>query len=276
MMKKLFDDNNEFDTVKEELLSKLDLKGKSIPDFFVFPLLNYLDDKEKCQNCPGIEACSQRSEGYQPVLDFDKYQISYKECEYKKKVNENAFISSFVDVLYLPKKILDARISDFYINTQNRKVALRRASDFIVRMKNHEETKGMLLSGEYGAGKTYLMAAIANELAKNSIKTILMYFPDLVRELKSDFNQLDEKINMLKTVDVLMIDDLGSENITPWVRDEILGPVLQYRMLDNKPTFFSTNLDNNKLIKHLSIDDSMKGGRIFKRITDLCEYVKLD
>ena len=39
-------------------------------------------------------------------------------------------------------------------------------------------------------------------------------------------------------VPVLILDDIGSEMNTQWVRDEVLGPILQFRMLEELPTFF--------------------------------------
>ena len=39
-----------------------------------------------------------------------------------------------------------------------------------------------------------------------------------------------------------MLDDLGSENMSAWLRDEVLGPVLNYRVLECKPLFISSNI----------------------------------
>lgn len=39
--------------------------------------------------------------------------------------------------------------------------------------------------------------------------------------------------NELLNSDLLLIDDIGAENNTPWARDEVLGSILQSRM-DNK------------------------------------------
>ena len=50
-----------------------------------------------------------------------------------------------------------------------------------------------------------------------------------------------------------MIDDIGAEEVTPWVRDEVIGPLLHYRMVQELPTFFSSNLNFEELEHHLSI-----------------------
>ena len=41
----------------------------------------------------------------------------------------------------------------------------------------------------------------------------------------------------IKQAEVLILDDIGAEQSTPWVRDEILQVILQYRMQEDLPTF---------------------------------------
>ena len=76
-----------------------------------------------------------------------------------------------------------------------------------------------------------------------------------------------------------MLDDIGAENETPWSRDEILSPLLQYRMEENLQTFFTSNLTLDELEKQLSITssgiDSLKARRIIERIKQLTVYEKL-
>ena len=111
----------------------------------------------------------------------------------------------------------------------------------------------------------------------------MIYFPDLVTDLKnaiSDNNRYQSLINMLKSVPVLMLDDLGSENMTPWIRDEILGPVINYRVLENKPVFISSNIKPGDLKNHLAIDKSsesvLKADRIISRLNALMVSINMD
>jgi primosomal protein DnaI len=135
--------------------------------------------------------------------------------------------------------------------------------------------KGMYLSGIFGSGKTYILAAMAKELAKKGYKVIFAYYPDLVRELKSSIGSgaLEDRIEELKTIDVLMLDDIGGETISAFIRDEVLGPILQHRVLDELPTFFSSNLKMKTLIQSMSMDggdvERSKATRIFERIREL-------
>ena len=77
----------------------------------------------------------------------------------------------------------------------------------------------------------------------------------------------------VKNVDLLLIDDLGAENLTAYNRDEILCPILQYRMDNKLTTFITSNLDIKELNNHLSTSkngvEEIKAGRIISRIEQL-------
>lgn len=76
-------------------------------------------------------------------------------------------------------------------------------------------------------------------LAVKEYPSLLVYVPEFVRELKNSLadHTLEEKLNMVKSTPILMLDDIGAESMTSWVRDELLGTILQYRMAEAVPTF---------------------------------------
>ena len=132
-----------------------------------------------------------------------------------------------------------------------------------------------------GSGKTYTLAVIAKELTKKGYQVVLAYFPDLVREFKSSIgnNTLETLINKMKQADILMLDDIGGESNSAWIRDEVLGPILQYRLLDEKPTFFSSNLSIKDLARNMQDNNQtasqLKAARIAARISSLTTEFQL-
>ena len=56
----------------------------------------------------------------------------------------------------------------------------------------------------------------------------------------------------IKQAEVLILDDIGAEQSTPWVRDEVLQVILQYRMQEDLPTFFTSNFNFEDLEKHFA------------------------
>ena len=107
-----------------------------------------------------------------------------------------------------------------------------------------------------------------------------MYYPEMLRNLKESFSSdFDNKMNLFKTCDVLLLDDLGAEHVTGWNRDEILSTILNYRMEEGLPTFITSNLNKEELIEHLSYTDSfkdpLKAERIVQRINQLTEDMEM-
>ncbi len=71
--------------------------------------------------------------------------------------------------------------------------------------------KGLYLHGSFGSGKSFLIAALLNELKiKKDVTYEMVYFPELLRSLKDDFNSLDSKVRYLSNVEILAIDDIGA------------------------------------------------------------------
>ncbi len=129
-------------------------------------------------------------------------------------------------------------------------------------------------------GKTYFLAAIANELAQLGFETTLVHVPTLSSELKSAIgaNRLEEKVEFLKTSPILMLDDIGAESNSAWFRDEILMIVLEYRMMQELPTFFSSNLTIEELQEHLSVSNRgdvelLKAKRLIERVRFLSKEI---
>ena len=136
------------------------------------------------------------------------------------------------------------------------------------------------MHGSFGSGKTFLIASLLNELVnKKHAKIEIVYFPELLRNMKEDFSLVEDKLNYLQNIDILLIDDIGAENVTSWGRDEILGTILQYRMNNKLTTFFTSNLTINELEQHLSItkdsEDKVKARRIIERIKQLTDDIEL-
>ncbi|MPN64343.1 Primosomal protein DnaI [bioreactor metagenome] len=93
-------------------------------------------------------------------------------------------------------------------------------------------------------------------------------------------NTVNEKIDAVKKAEILMLDDIGAEANSTWIRDEVLGVILQYRMQEDLPTFFSSNFTMQQLEEHLRMgnrgdDEPMKAKRLMERIRFLSREVPM-
>ncbi len=281
-MQKLKYDVKEDTSLVDELKKYEMLKDKDINVFNANVYYKFIEALKNCKNCKSLEECKNPSKGYCYIVNEKNGNASLQafECKYLKEKNKEYSKKEFLHSLYMPSGIQSATLDKYDTSTQNRKDAYKKAINFITKVKNKEKTPGLYLEGRFSTGKTYLLAAICNELSNYGVSSLIVYFPDLVRELKSLMfdKSLEDKINFLKTVDVLVLDDFGSEVLTSVFRDEILGPVLNYRFQENLPVCISTNLPVSMMFEHLAkaTDEAKKntssavsGGRLFSRIEKL-------
>lgn len=222
--------------------------------------------------------------GYSPSLMISQHRIevNYVPTAELLARREQLARQTRVRTINMPKSIRRARIEDY--DQTKRQDVLMAALAFIdaYQEQPQEFHKGMYLQGKFGVGKTFLLAAIANELAANGFKSTLVHFPSFAVEIKSAIGENNTKqlIDEIKKAPVLMLDDIGAEQLSSWLRDDVLGVILQYRMQEELPTFFSSNLAMAQLeSEYLTVNnrgeaEPVKARRIMERIRFLAsEYL---
>ena len=237
---------------------------------------------KNCKKCKGLDTCKNENVGYvyTPNKMKNTISFSYDACEYEKERIKRDAYKDNIDLFEMPLDIQNATFKDLYKGSRSRIPILNYCKEFMTNYLKGERVKGIYLTGSFGSGKTYLIAALFNELAKKNVKSVSVYFPDFLTSLKSSFNtNFGERINYIKKVPLLLLDDIGAENCSNWSRDDILGPILQYRMDNHLPTFFTSNLTLEELESALSITssgvDKVKARRIIERIKQLTETLEL-
>ena len=248
---------------------------------------NSSKELENCMKCKGLSECKNEVCGYCNLPEVDEKSITflYKACRYKQKDIEKNKYKENLDLFDMPKNLKDAKIKDIYTDDNSRSEAIKYILKYIENYKK-EDLKGLYLHGNFGTGKTYLIAALFNELAKKGEKSAIIYFPEFLRSLKASFKNSDpeeatfsDKYEYIKRIPFLLIDDIGAENVTAWGRDEILGTLLQYRANENLPTFFTSNLNIEELENNLAVtkdkSDKVKARRIIERVKLLTKDIEI-
>lgn len=294
-------DLNKTKMFKDEIKSNLEkeyLTAKSDPLFLDYirkihlpheVLMKYtsrlktsFDECKNCSICKSLSECKNEVFGFslEPVIQDKNLSFTYKGCKFKikeiKQNKENENVYSFD----IPKEIRNAKMKDIFIDDKGRKEVITWLTKFIKNYDKDKKIKGLYLNGNFGCGKTYLVAACFNELSKREIRSAIIYWPEFLRNLKSSFdNDFKEKFEYIKKVPLLLIDDIGAEAVTEWGRDEILGTILQYRMEEGLTTFFTSNLNYEELETALSLSkgrvNSLKATRIMERIKNLTTNINL-
>lgn len=226
--------------------------------------------------------------GYSPQLTISDHHIEVTYVPTKKLIEERRLreINNRINIVNLPKSIRKATLENYYRDDDGRMIALKKAIEFVA---NYTETpnifhKGLYLSGSFGVGKTYLLGAIANKLAEKGIKVTLVHMPSFAVEIKNSIgkNTTMGKVDALKKAPVLMIDDIGADQLSSWFRDDVLGVILQYRMQEELPTFFSSNIALDDLEEFYLTQNTrgelepLKAKRIMERIRFLVDEVVIN
>mgnify|MGYP004468759957 CR=1 FL=1 len=224
--------------------------------------------------------------GYAPFLVVSNHliDIKYRPSEQKVGLDEAKRKAHLAKMVNVPKDVRRADLKT-YDQTAGRVTAIDAALDFVLTLVDEEKpfATGLYLYGPFGVGKTYLLGAIANNLAKGGIASTLMHLPTFAVEMKAAIKSGDvlERIEAVKKIPVLMLDDIGAESFSPWFRDEVLGVILQYRMQEQLPTCFSSNKTMAELEAFLAgnergDDETIKAKRIMERIKYLSKQVTVE
>lgn len=102
----------------------------------------------------------------------------------------------------------------------------------------------LILIGPYGSGKTHLGAAVANYRASQGYPVLFIGIPDLLDHLRATFNpsstvSYDQRFEEIRTAPLLILDDLGTQATSPWVREK-LYQLFNYRYNAALPTVITS------------------------------------
>ena len=239
-------------------------------------------EHQHCKECSNIMECKNKVIGYAysfKVVDGMLF-FPYLPCLFKRDLEEKNSYQKYITT-FGGKKNLPCGFSEVETKYASRKETVLWLLSFLKKYKKERKGKGLYLHGSFGGGKSYLVTALFTELAKEKVESVIVFWPEFLRNLKSSFeSDFEQKINKIKKAPLLLIDDIGAENTTAWNRDEILCPILQYRMDHALSTFFTSNLDLKLLEEHLSNSKSgveeMKARRVLSRIEQLTDVLEMN
>ena len=116
---------------------------------------------------------------------------------------------------------------------------------FKAARKFAEKPRGWLVfTGSSGCGKTHLAAAIGNYRTDLGQPPVFMLFSDLFDHLRATFSpssqvSYDKRFDEMRTAHLLILDDLWTQDMKPWVREKLLQ-LLSYRYNAELPTVITS------------------------------------
>ena len=234
-------DQNELNNIKEEITDLRAKKYEMLVSHGYNP--DYLNLHYNCPKCKdtgfiGIDKCS--------CFKSKLIKLYYKDSDLEEAVKTNNF-KNFNINLYPNHKLNDER----YTPRKNIEDILEYITgEYLPNFKN--SNTNLLFYGNSGTGKTFLSWCIAKELLDKGFLVVYKTSDDLLRALKDiKFNNDTDLENLLINCDLLIIDDLGSEQITDFSSTELFT-LINKKILKNKKMLISTNLSLPLISKRYS------------------------
>lgn len=237
-----------------------------------------------CLNCGNTGILSHKV--YYLFCDLEDYKFC--SCDYGKKLQKQWYLSEKVQKAVkqkrqeqvkkalrfseIPKKWKEKTLE----NIEEQENLKLKINQYLDNFKEYKE-KGCgiyIWSQGSGRGKTHFLTSICQEIIKRYIiPCIFMTEEQFYAKIREtyDSKSLEEQviIRKFKEIDCLFLDDLGATKPTLW-KNEILCSLLDYRMNNNLPTFFTSNFSPNEYENILKRSQIECPARIVSRIYEIC------
>ena len=259
--------------IQEHSLSQDEIK-RSLPKFNQFLV--------ECRKVKEGDT-SYIAKGYEPILTMNEgyADVTYKETRQLKEQQEQQAISKRINLLSLPQSYRKITFADIALDDVARVDTFEILVDFVANYPSPDQ-KGLYIYGDMGVGKSFMLAAMAHELSETKkVATTIIHYPSFAIDVRNGIkdNSVKEQIDAVKEAEVLVLDDIGAEQFSSWIRDDVLQVILQYRMIEELPTFFTSNYSFADLEAKLSNgrqgDETWQAKRVMERIRFLAKEVHL-
>lgn len=199
----------------------------------------------------------------------DKHLAEEAERDRERKKHNKA-LEIFERYSLIPPELESATFENYQPKNKEMDYALRLCKRY-VEIFDKKDSKNLLIYGSYGVGKSHLCVGLQKELMKKGVTCVFVYLPDLLDIFTDTYNNKSdvtegEIMRALKTVDVLVIDDVGAEGTLGTFGKKKLSSIVNGRQ--GAHTIYTSNFGPDQLFDELQ-------ERIFSRMmnqnTETCE-----
>ena len=260
-------DNTKFNEIIHKKFKRCEFCNKELtPIGLDYLYANISPDAIKYERCD----CNKAQE-YWKKRDEQEYEI-------QKRKHFRDVINKLYKKNYNERKFQNLNFENFNINSEN-EMAVKVAKDYTNKSIEKMQNDGLIITGESGVGKTHLAASIANKLIENN-KIVLMgrltMLLDMIKETFRDNTRSEnELIELYSNVDMIIIDDLGTEKINQWALEK-LYTIIQNRNENRLPIIITTRFDKQGLIERFSqSQDRQLVDAIISKLYQMCYGITL-
>ncbi|MEJ7625066.1 MAG: ATP-binding protein [Pyrinomonadaceae bacterium] len=178
---------------------------------------------------------------------------------------------------------LPKRYDGFHFHNYKPQNESQRIAHQLALTLNHEYpavSRGLLLMGGVGLGKTHLAVSILKGLTERGFSCLFYDFGSLLKEIQDSYNASTHasELGVLAPVlnaEILVLDELGSSKPTDWVRDT-MAHVINTRYNSRKLTIFTTNYADDRPSDGKETLEDRIGVRLRSRLFEMCKTVTME
>lgn len=228
-------------------------------------------------------------------VNYDKSMIEYERCNCEKAVQfwkEFDLEQEEKQRQEEYKKIINSIYKDNYMKKRLQKYNFENVSDtyedtFIINQLikftdlciESEIKNGLIIYGNIGYEKTYLAACIANKMIEQNKIVLMEKSSSIIDKIKESFNKNElsenEITELYSNVDMLIIDDFGSENLSKWALEK-LYKIISNRYDNELPIVITTRYNKEQLIEQLSTENFTEvAEEIVEVLNEMCYGISI-
>jgi primosomal protein DnaI len=234
----------------------------------------YLEDKMMCSKCKNPKKCSKQFEGIAMDLYRSEYGIerSFSLCPPRE-------LERLVAKKYLLRDFPDAYLGIVLDDIDNKKGRFPYEKE-LMKTDVDGSNIGLFITGPGSSGKSYPLIALCNEFVRGGKTCAFVEVRNFFEDLKSTLDnreQYSALMSKVKEADVLVLDNLGDEKISEWVRDDILSGILDYRSKNQLLTYITSSYTIEELVSLYNVSKTgasdvgrIKANKFVERILSVC------
>lgn len=223
-------------------------------------------------------------------VNYDKNMIEYERCNCEKAIQfwkefdleqeekqrqekNRKIINSIYKDSYMKKRLQKYNFENFS-DTYKEKNVINQLIKFTDLCIKSEMKNGLIIYGNMGYEKTYFGACIANKMIEQNKIVLMEKSGSIIDKIKESFNKEGlseiEIIELYSNVDMLIIDDLGNENLSKWALEK-LYKIISNRYDNELPIVITTRYNKEQLIEQLSTENDIEiAEEIVEVLNEMC------
>ena len=261
----------------QKVIEKLDVGIKEF-DYYLGYFLSYYEDRICCKNCCNLDNCQKEIKG--TVLKLVRREDNSIEREYtlcpkkeeQRKINNNYLIRDFNE------ELVNDDFSKLEMKTERKTFEKKVMQIYLGKLKG-----GMFVQGGSGSGKSYPLIVLCNHFVRSDKTCAFVDVKMFIESLKNTFSYSKENyvklMDTVKNCDVLVLDNLGEEKQSEWVRDDVISTIIDYRNKNGTLTFITSSYTIDELEKMYNVSKTnsemgrIKASKFVDKIKATCPNI---